>query len=444
MNPKTHRVHPLSFFFGTVFSFLAWLGLAAQFWLPLPFRLPLIVAGLSYLYLIRKKSQAATKQSERIWHLPLLSRNWQAWGLALVLTTLYSFLYWQPSLLGLGTGDQENSGLIRIFDPLSLWLKGSPASEWFVYGFLYTWAVILFGITFIQKYKHNRYQVYRSYSVIFFQVAFAFLLPEILLALRVPSVDLKHFWPLDYSFFFDWRLDSLMASGKLGWLLLCWGIAGFAIITPVMTWLYGKRWYCSWICGCGALAETAGDSFRHLSDKSETAWRIEQRTIYPILFLCIGMTLFVLYTRLTGAETFAGISSHWVSHWYGFVIGSLFSGVAGVGFYPLLGNRLWCRFGCPLAAYMGLIQTLQLRIRRKGHPVEIKARFQITTNGGQCISCGKCSSHCEMGIDVKSYAQRGEHIIRASCVGCGICSAVCPRDVLNLELNASSFHINEM
>jgi polyferredoxin len=37
------------------------------------------------------------------------------------------------------------------------------------------------------------------------------------------------------------------------------------IISPILTYFYGKRWYCSWVCGCGGLAETAGDSFRHLS-----------------------------------------------------------------------------------------------------------------------------------------------------------------------------------
>jgi len=37
-----------------------------------------------------------------------------------------------------------------------------------------------------------------------------------------------------------------------------------------------------------------------------------------------------------------------------------------------------------------------------------------------------CSTYCEMGIDVRAYAQKGEDIVRASCVGCGICSAVCP------------------
>ena len=61
---------------------------------------------------------------------------------------------------------------------------------------------------------------------------------------------------------------------------------------------------------------------------------------------------------------------------YGFLIGSIFSGIVGTGFYPIFGNRMWCRFGCPLAAYMGFIQRF-------------KSRFRITTNGGQCISCGE-------------------------------------------------------
>ena len=85
-----------------------------------------------------------------------------------------------------------------------------------------------------------------------------------------------------------------------------------------------------------------------------------------------------------------------------------------------MGNRVWCRFGCPLAAYLGLVQRF-------------KSRFRITVNGSQCISCGNCSTHCEMGIDVRSYAQKGQDIVRSSCVGCGVCAAVCPRGVLRLE-----------
>ena len=121
----------------------------------------------------------------------------------------------------------------------------------------------------------------------------------------------------------------------------------------------------------------------------------------------------------SGSEI-ASFSHYDVRSVYGFAISSIFAGVVGTGFYPLMGNRVWCRFGCPLAAYLGLVQR-------------IKSRFRITTNGGQCISCGNCSTYCEMGIDVRAYAQRGQDIVRSSCVGCGVCSAVCPRGVLRLE-----------
>ena len=114
---------------------------------------------------------------------------------------------------------------------------------------------------------------------------------------------------------------------------------------------------------------------------------------------------------------------------YGFIIGAIFSGVIGVGFYPIFGNRVWCRFGCPMAAILGFQQRLF-------------SKFRITTNGGQCISCGNCSTYCEMGIDVRAYAQKGENIVRSSCVGCGICSAVCPRGVLKLENDSRKGRIN--
>jgi polyferredoxin len=144
------------------------------------------------------------------------------------------------------------------------------------------------------------------------------------------------------------------------------------------------------------------------------------------------MTIAVLYTYFTGQSELAGVSSYKLRNWYGFAIGSIFAGVVGTGFYPLMGNRVWCRFGCPLAAYLGIIQRF-------------RSRFRITTNGGQCISCGNCSTYCEMGIDVRAYAQKGQNIVRASCVGCGVCASVCPRGVLKLEVkdHKARFNVEE-
>jgi Pyruvate/2-oxoacid:ferredoxin oxidoreductase delta subunit/cytochrome c oxidase subunit IV len=338
-------------------------------------------------------------------------------AIALLLTLFYSLLYLKPQWLGLSDGGLNNTGLIALYDGLSISLKGKPASEWFVYGVLYTMVILSMGIRFLYKFRHNPYQVYRTSSILFFQLCFAFLIPEILQSLNKPYVDFKNFWPLQYYFYFDWNIDQLLKSGRFGIFVLIWGTLGFLVITPILTYYFGKRWYCSWVCGCGGLAETAGDSLRSLSVKTKKAWQWEKALIYAILVLVMLMTILVLITQITGKLTSI---SYPVSHYYGLLIGAVFSGIIGVGFYPILGARIWCRYGCPMAAYLGILQ-------------KHFSRFRITTNHGQCISCGNCSAYCEMGIDVKSYAQRGADIKRASCVGCGICSAVCPRGVLRLE-----------
>jgi ferredoxin-type protein NapH len=383
----------------------------------------------SYLY----KDTLPGIKNNHVWQSALTSRGVWAWMIGIFLTGFYVVLYWFPQFLGQGTDTTANTGLVALFDPLSMALKGKPASQWFVYGSLYTLAIVLLGVKFIYKYRHNKYQVYRTVSIMFFQTALAFILPEILVGLNLPYNDFKNVWPLNYYFFFDWHINELIESGLFGYFVLFWGVVMFLVVTPIMTYFYGKRWYCSWVCGCGGLAETAGDPFRQLSDKSLIAWKIERWMIHGVLVFVTIMTAMVLYTRFTGNPKILFLDSYQLSAWYGFYIGAAFSGVVGVGFYPLMGSRVWCRFGCPMAAYLGLLQKLNVtfKIGKKEH--QIKSKFRITTNGGQCISCGNCSTYCEMGIDVKSYAQRQEDILRSSCVGCGICSAVCPRGVLRLE-----------
>ena len=342
---------------------------------------------------------------------PATSRKWLGIIIGTFLITFYIILYFYPELM---------TAWISLADPLSKALSGNQAGPFFLYGFLYTLSVLVMGVRMLIKYRFNRYQVVRTLSVMFFQTAFAFIIPEILVRLNQPYFDFKNIWPLDYDFFFDFEINKLLASGRLGIFMLGWGIMLSFIGVPLFTYFYGKRWYCSWVCGCGGLAETLGDPFRQLSDKSTRAWKIEQGLIYSVLAFAVVMTIGVLYTYFTGQAMWLGINTYTLREIYGALIGAVFAGVVGTGFYPLMGNRIWCRFGCPLAAYMGIIQRF-------------KSRFRITTNGGQCISCGNCSTYCEMGIDVRAYAQKGENIVRASCVGCGICAAVCPRGVLKLE-----------
>lgn len=412
-----------------------------------------------------------------------------AWASAILITGMYVCLYLKPEWLGLG---DSNTGLVALFDPLSEWMHGKKASQWFVYGTLYTVAILAFGVKFIYKYRHNRYELIRTISVMFFQLFLAFLIPEILEMLHPDTStnyfgkDMKNMWPLDYDFFDEWHIQNLGKGGMMGSFFLILGLSMIFIVSPILTYKYGKRWYCSFVCGCGGLAETAGDPFRHLSDKSIKAWQLERWMIHSVLLFSFIMTIAIIYgylgnsdgyllTRSTftwltigllillalaylylqnrnaendkstkyiisgsviliavvllfnyvsGGENAYFLQNYSLRQVYGLYIGAIFSGIVGVGFYPLLGSRVWCRFGCPMAAILGIQQKLL-------------SRFRITTNGSQCISCGNCSTYCEMGIDVRAYAQKGQNIVRSSCVGCGVCSAVCPRGVLKLE-NGSS------
>jgi len=358
-------------------------------------------------------------KNNKVFFSPMKARGWMGIVTGVYLIAIYVVIYWFPEYI---------TNLALIADPLSQALSGNPASQWFIYGTIYTLAILVMGIRMFRKYKGNKYQTLRTASVMFFQLAFAFLLPEILVLMNMPWYDFKNIWPLDYTFFFDYRLDQMLGSGALGMFMLIWGIILIVLGVPLLTYFYGKRWYCSWVCGCGGLAETAGDPYRQLSDKRLKAWNIERYMVHAVLVIITLITLLTIANYFTGFDLLGG-GTGVLHEWYGFLIGAAFAGVVGVGFYPFMGNRVWCRFGCPLAAYLGIVQRF-------------KSRFRITTNGGQCISCGNCSTYCEMGIDVKWYAQRGQDIVRASCVGCGVCSSVCPRGVLKLENKSEAGRIS--
>ena len=442
----------------------------------------LIIGGIVWFAKAQYGSKHKGIKNDGVMFKSISSRGLWGWISGIALTGFYILLYFFPEYLGLVQGG-NNKGIIALFDPLSKALSGNPASQWFVYGTLYTVAILAFGIKFIWKYRHNAYEIIRTISVMFFQTAFAFLIPEFMARLngKLPYYDLKNIWPLNYYNFERYRVNSFIDAGDIGLAMLIFGVVSILVITPILTYFYGKRWYCSWVCGCGGLAETAGDPFRHLSDKTLSAWKVERWVVHSVVVFVTLMTIAVVHSYL-GNDT----SKYWLTKdtfliasaslltlvfawamiykrkqlqkdaqygaigyfaiiiallglhffgsegnlflfkaeslrkWYAFLIGAVFSGVIGVGFYPIFGSRVWCRFGCPMAAILGFQQRLF-------------SRFRITTNGGQCISCGNCSTYCEMGIDVRAYAQKGENIVRSSCVGCGICSAVCPRGVLKLE-----------
>jgi len=310
-------------------------------------------------------------------------------------------------------------------------------SKWGLYGLVYTMAVTAGGVFMLGRYGHNRYQVVRTLCVMVVQATFGFSVPVLLGMFRQPEYYLSYFWPLKIDAFYP---DNIFRDPTP---FVLWSFLGSLVFVPVMGVFFGKRWYCSWVCGCGGLANTAGEPWRHLSAKGESAWRFEKVAIHTVLVLAVVTTALVVMSAFMGSAgqatgvwwpghgpvsdyrfdpTRARAVIDWAGrlrYYYGVAVVSVLSGAVGVGLYPLGGTRQWCRNFCPMAALLGLVQKF--------------GRYRIRVKDDMCISCGMCTKVCEMGIDVRAYAQANQSFTRASCVGCGMCAEACPRGVLQLE-----------
>ncbi|MBX2803961.1 MAG: NAD(P)-binding domain-containing protein [Myxococcales bacterium] len=287
---------------------------------------------------------------------------------------------------------------------------------------IYSLLITGFGIAAFRKYP-SRHQKMRYVSLIVFQLLFLFGIPEIIApafmdrpwkmyALSVP-------WPLSIWSLVDapsWAGGS--TANALTWL----GIGAFTsfVAMPIFVYYHGER-FCSWMCGCGGLAETLGDRWRHLAPRGSTAISAEWGGRI-VLLLAIPTTALILNDAWGFFATDALASSkNFAQQWYGLMVDFWLASVVGVAFYPYLGNRVWCRFFCPLRAYMELLSKWFSRI-------------QIVSND-KCIGCGECTRFCQMGIDVQRFAQRQDafHNGNSACIQCGICVEVCPMNVLSVD-----------
>ena len=182
---------------------ISWAGVTLNNQLFLPISLLGILVGTSLYAIQTYKNLPAGIKNNGVYFNSLTNRGAVGWLVGITLTAFYIFLYWFPEMLG--QSKEGNTGLVALFDPLSQFFKGQAATQWFVYGTLYTLVIISLGIKFLIKYRHNRYQLIRTTVVIISQLFLAYLIPEIMEGMNADkpyfAKDLKNMWPLNYYFF---------------------------------------------------------------------------------------------------------------------------------------------------------------------------------------------------------------------------------------------------
>jgi polyferredoxin len=188
------------------------------------------------------------------------------------------------------------------------------------------------------------------------------------------------------------------------------------VLIPLAVWWFGTGAYCGWICSCGALAETLGDDHRHKMPHGP-GWNRLNLAGQALL----AVAVLLLLVRIAGWVLPPGNP---VAHEFGSVlepgwkwgVDVFIGGVLGYGLYFWLSGRVWCRFFCPLAAYMHVLARF--------------SRFAIVADKPKCISCNVCTSICHQGIDVMQFANQGLPMQDPQCVRCSACVQACPTGVL--------------
>jgi thioredoxin reductase/NAD-dependent dihydropyrimidine dehydrogenase PreA subunit len=298
-------------------------------------------------------------------------------------------------------------------------LPGILKNPSFWYSAVYTVLMLVFGLLAMKRWSKgwtDKYQIYRFGSLITFQIL-SFFLIECLFAVFLPgdtwwrAYAVNNPFPLLFDSFYNL---SGVSPTELKWLIAAMGFCVTFIVIPIAVRYHGKR-FCTWICGCGGLAETLGDRWRHLSQKGERSrkWEVMGNAVLLWVFIS-GLVILVYYdgnTRAAGAwhSSYALIADFWLI------------AIIPTALYPIYGGKVWCRYWCPLAKYMEILS------KKYG-------KLKITSND-KCIQCTQCSIYCQVGVDVMAFAKNAEEFSNkeTSCIHCGICITVCPMDVLKFE-----------
>ncbi len=303
---------------------------------------------------------------------------------------------------------------------------GRGFMQGYVYSLLYTIAMCVFGWKAFKRWSNiardNTYQKWRYRSLMIFQVGF-FLLVNVV---AVQAFSIKYSWrgwglyqpwPLFFHTYNWWEKSD---PDIVKYLFIGGGLIGTFVAIPLASRWHGKR-FCTWICGCGGLAETLGDRWRHLSAKGKRSrkWEFQGAVVLAAAAIIMLVTLGVY--RADAWNVWIRAYMYLVDFWLVAVI--------PVALYPFFGGKVWCRYWCPLAAWN------QILARWYG-------RLQITSNE-KCISCTMCSKFCQVGVDVMSFAKNQAAFDNAnsSCIQCGICIDVCPMGVLEFDLKKKRLNV---
>ena len=204
-------------------------------------------------------------------------------------------------------------------------------------------------------------------------------------------------------------LGSLLAGGglikRVAWSSVL--LLGATVVTALVF----RRAFCGRICPLGFLQELFGGLGKKLLRGRLTMPAVLDR---PARFLKYAVLVVVLGLTWTAADLIIRPYDPWATYMHltspelltEFGIGALVLGISLAG--SLLYDRFFCKYACPMGAFLGLISRFSI--------------FKVRRNAETCIDCKLCDKACPVNVTVSETAV----VTSPECIDCGECVAACP------------------
>lgn len=188
------------------------------------------------------------------------------------------------------------------------------------------------------------------------------------------------------------------------------------------------RYFCGWICVIGTLQELARKAGAKLMRKTELV--IPEKIDRPLRYLKYGVLIWSLWATWKTAtlvirpyDPMAAyghmFSGNLTDLWNEFAVGLLILVGSIIGSFFV--DRIFCKYLCPLGAFLGLFSKISL--------------FRIQREESACINCKLCSRKCPVNIPVDEVKE----VRSAECIGCLSCITTCPTGKMGTELEGKTF-----
>jgi polyferredoxin len=235
-------------------------------------------------------------------------------------------------------------------------------------------------------------------------------------------------WPVNWILQLDplVAVGTILSTGKFYWPLHC------ALGTVILTIVFG-RFFCGWLCPFGSIHHFVG----YLGNRNKKVterirlnkYRKAQSIKYLVLIFLLAMAAFpslastlatglldpiplvtrsfqlVLLPILDGGTHLTSMANRYYE--FGWLIFAVF---ATAVLMNLVIPRFYCRFICPLGAFLGIISRFSI--------------WRIGKTKSECFNCKMCEKACEGGCEPSG------NIKIAECVLCLNCRQDCKHETI--------------